>query len=536
MNTELLISIELAALATPLLFLCGTLLVHKDWKRKLLLFGQMAAFGFSVAALALAISQSPVERMVLWQGFLAVRFDQVTCGLIAAITFIAAVVTVFSERYLSGEKNRQKFLCGLSLLSSCSACLVANDNMILGFVFWHLLSWGLWWTMRLQEDAAANKSARTVLRHHLLSDTALFSAILIVFSSTGTLAFSQLPDVLPLLSRPFNFFGLVTPLTAGTVASVLLVLSFSVKSALFPFHRWLLATLDAPTPLSGILHAGVVNVSAILAWRTMPLLQETPVVLLGWGCLSALSAIVGTLSMSAQPDVKRKLVYSTVGQMGFMSLQCASGAIGAALFHLVAHGMFKCHMFLQSGSAVTEGLNKRKFNFAIAQPPQSEGKAKFFIVATALVCGASVYLLCANAGSLCVNAGWTAMSAIFTAAALSSTVPALNRIDMKSLCIFWSMTLAIVLISAAGINKFESLFHLQSATASATDGATNTSALLPVCLGLFAIIAIVLRQAHGSRFARALYVHSLNGFYAEEMSLSAVAHSSPNLRRKNEEY
>lgn len=515
MNKELFLLNESAALALPFLLLAFSTLLGGKLTRKVLLFGQISTFVFATAGLIFAMLCSPFDPVVVGQSWFTLQLDRASSALIAAITMIAAIVTMFSERYLGGEKSRDKFLAGLSLLSSCSALLVVSNNLFLAFALWHLLSWGLWSIMRLQGQVAATKSASLVLNHHLLSDIALFAAILVVYSSTGNYSFSKLPEVLPLMNSSVNFFGLIFPVTPSALASLLLVFSFSVKSALFPFHRWLLATLEAPTPLSGLLHAGIVNVSAILAWRTMPILQENPGVLVAWALLSAISALVGTLSMSAQPDVKRKLVYSTIGQMGFMSLQCASGAIGAALFHLIAHGMFKCHLFLQSGSAVAEGLNKRKFDYA-DNPAVSPDKKKMATMAlTALACSLAVYILCSETG-------WTTISAIVTASALAAGLPALNRVDVKSACLLWSAILLIVLGSAITNSRFESLFHLSS---------SPTGAIFPVCLGIFALIAVSIKIAQKSQFAKALYVYSLSGFYAEEMALAAKTFS---LRRTNE--
>lgn len=509
MNTEFFIANELAALLAPLIALAVTLLAGEKRKATLLLFGHLVALIFAVSGAALAMSQSLISPVLLEQGFLTLRLDLITSCLLAGITLIAAVVLAFSERYLGGERHRYKFLCCLSFLSSCAACLVVTDNLIVAFVCWHLLSLGLWRTMQLQDHCRG--SAAVVLRHHLLSDLVLFLAMVLVFQSTDTLAFSQLPEVVSSLNSNFDLFGLpLLPVSQGTVASLLLILSFTIKSALFPFHRWLLATLDAPTPLSGLLHAGVVNISAIMAWRMMPVLQDNVLALAAWGCLSGLSAVVGTLGMSAQPDVKRKLVYSTVGQMGFMSLQCASGAIGAALFHLLAHGVFKCHMFLQSGSAVAEGLNKRKYGYSIDQQSGKRLSSKTFVVTTTLG-------VCAAAYILCLNSSWTGLSAIITGSAVFCAVPALSRIDFKSLSLFWSAALAIALLSGFASSKFESLIHFVPAI---------SVPILPLCLSLFGIVAIGLRLVQRSGLAKALYVHSLNGFYTDEIAFAAQSRFS----------
>lgn len=502
MTTNICFVSELAALLMPVLGLAGAFLSGKNQAAKFLLFGHVTAFIFALACLFAGFFRPATMPSVMGQGAFLWRLDFASSCLLLGITFITAVIVAFSERYLGADGSRLKFLCSVSFLSVCASCLAVTDNIVVAFICWNMLSFGLWKTMLLQKTG--RQSASVVLKHHLFSDAAMLAALAIVCSSTGVTAFSQLPAALAILNNPVTLFGAVLPLSAGAIACSLLVLAFSIKSALFPFHRWLLATLDAPTPLSGLLHAGVVNVSAIMAWRLMPMLQEHGQILLFWGCLAALSAIVGTLSMSAQPDVKRKLVYSTVGQMGFMCLQCASGAVGAALFHLLAHGLFKCQMFLQSGSAVVEGSNKRKYGFADGTQLASEGvhRSKIAILVGSIVFSAAFFTL----GQGC---GLTGISAAIAACAVFCALPALPRVSLSSLSAFWTLTLGLALAAGYACARFEQSIQFHSSV---------NNWLLPSCLSLFATISIVLQMARKTRLAKALYVHSLNGFYIDEIS------------------
>ncbi|HEY9732860.1 MAG TPA: proton-conducting transporter membrane subunit [Drouetiella sp.] len=493
---------ELVALLLPVIGLFGSFLAGQKQAAKFIIFGHLTAFLFAIATLGGALVEPANRSPIIGQGFLQWHIDIVSCCLLVGITFIAAVIVTFSERYLGGDESRLKFLRSVSFLSFCAATLAITDNTFVAFVCWNMLSLGLWQTMRLQESGRI--SASVVLKHHVLSDTAMLAALILVFSSTGLTAFSQLPDALKSLDHPVNICGHALPLSTGSMACSLLVLAFSIKSALFPFHRWLLATLDAPTPLSGLLHAGVVNVSAILAWRMMPMLQGHESVLLIWGTLAALSAVVGTLSMSAQPDVKRKLVYSTVGQMGFMSLQCASGAIAAALFHLLAHGLFKSHMFLQSGSAVAEGLNKKKYGGAgqITVAEQGTTKNKIAIMVGAFAFSAALY-------AVCKDYSLSGISTAIAAAAVFCAVPTVPKVNFQSLSVFWMSILALSLVAGFACTGLEQSVEFHSSV---------NNWLLPLCLGVFAIISLVLRMARRTRMAKALYVHSLNGFYIDEIS------------------
>lgn len=488
MNTEFFVANEVAALLAAPLGLLISCFAAQAWKARILIFGQVAAFCFALFGLCWSLIFPAVASHP------ALNLDAVSCCLLAAITFIAAVVLAFSDRYLLADTSRLSFLRLLAFLSSCAALISVTDSICVSFVCWNALSLGLWVIMRLH--CSGTGAAATVLRYHLLSDFALLASLVLVLACTDATEFSDLASVSWLLNHG-------TSQWAGTAASVLMVLAFGVKSALFPFHRWLLVTLDAPTPLSGFLHAGVVNVSAILAWRLMPVLHEHSAVLLVWGLWSAFSAVAGTLSMSAQPDVKRKLVYSTAGQMGFMSLQCAVGAPGAAIFHLIAHGLFKCQMFLQSASAVQEGLNSKKFGYANEKGDTARLRNSLLVATTALG------FLCVYA--LFIDFDWTSLSAAITAAALLCAIPAFNRINMSTLWLFWLTVLALGLATGYGRRLFELMVPAEY---------SPNAWLLPVFLLLSLALALVLRLARKSGIARALYVHSLNGFYANELRLS----------------
>ena len=135
------------------------------------------------------------------------------------------------------------------------------------------------------------------------------------------------------------------------VLGVLVVLAALSRSAQVPFHRWLPATLAAPTPVSALLHAGVVNAGGILIIRMAPLATDD--------LARALTIVAGAATMAygaavmiVKPDVKGALAHSTTAQMGFMILTCGLGLWAAAVIHLVAHGFYKATLFLSSGSAV----------------------------------------------------------------------------------------------------------------------------------------------------------------------------------------
>jgi NAD(P)H-quinone oxidoreductase subunit 5 len=122
------------------------------------------------------------------------------------------------------------------------------------------------------------------------------------------------------------------------------------KSAQFPFHSWLPETMESPTPVSAIMHAGVINAGGALVIRFAPLIVRVPEALLLLAVIGTVTASLGLLAMWAQVKVKRTLAWSTVSQMGFMMVQCGAGAFPAALLHIVGHGCYKAWCFLRSGT------------------------------------------------------------------------------------------------------------------------------------------------------------------------------------------
>ena len=137
-------------------------------------------------------------------------------------------------------------------------------------------------------------------------------------------------------------------------AAVALALGAVTKSAQLPFHTWLPQTLETPTPVSALMHAGVVNAGGYLIIRMSPLLSETPVALSLLAISGTLTACYAAVVMLTQTSIKSALAYSTIAQMGFMMLQCGLGAFSAAMLHILAHSLYKAYAFLNSGNVLVE--------------------------------------------------------------------------------------------------------------------------------------------------------------------------------------
>src|SRR5579884_4105313 len=280
--------------------------------------------------------------------------DRLAGVMMVLISAVSLVIHAYSQRYMQGDRGYVKFFALVSLLTFVLLALVVSANLLWLFIWWHLVSWLLWALLAFNHRAAAARlAARTTLRIQSLGDAALLVAMVIAYVAFGTL---DLPELFQRIADagaiPVIWAGTPWETDAATLMTLVLVVTIMTKSAQFPFHIWLPGTIEAPTPVSAMLHAGIVNAGGFLVNRFAPLFGMAPTTLYLLFVIGAVTALVGAATMLTQPSIKRTLVYSTMGQMGYMVMECGLGAFALAIFHLCAHGLFKATLFLNSGSNI----------------------------------------------------------------------------------------------------------------------------------------------------------------------------------------
>ncbi len=280
--------------------------------------------------------------------------DRLAAVMMVLITAVSLVIHVYSRRYMRSDPEYVRFFSLLSLLTFVLLSLVTSGNLLWLFVCWHAITWLLQALLSFNEARpAAWRAGRTTLRVHGIGDAALLIAVFLTYVAFGTLDLAELFRVVGQASSVPTFWkGTGWEVSSVTVITLVLVVSVMTKSAQFPFHIWLSGTIEAPTPVSAMLHAGIVNAGGFLVNRLAPLYGTTPTTLYILFFIGALTALVGAATMLTQPSIKRTLVYSTMGQMGYMVMECGLGAFALAIFHLCAHGLFKATLFLNSGSNI----------------------------------------------------------------------------------------------------------------------------------------------------------------------------------------
>lgn len=272
----------------------------------------------------------------------AFHFDTVSMIMILLVSFIGIVVSLFSRRYMKGDSLYNNFFWNLLILLLSVALMTTADNLFLFLVSWSFCNWKLSKLMIHKSTwKAAKASGRIAIQNFLLGSTCIVLAFGLLYHTTGSLSIQHI--VHNLNDSWIKISSLI-----------LLLVGAMTQSAIWPFHRWLISSLNSPTPVSAIMHAGIINGGGFLLARFAPLYLSSPKILNIIFILGFISALLGSLWKLMQHDIKRMLACSTMGQMGFMIAQCGLGLFSSALAHLCWHGMFKAYLFLASGGAAQE--------------------------------------------------------------------------------------------------------------------------------------------------------------------------------------
>jgi NADH-quinone oxidoreductase subunit L len=283
----------------------------------------------------------------------ALRIDPLTAVMLVVVTTVSALVHLYAIGYMEDEPYKPRFFAYLSFFTFAMLALVTADNLVQLFFGWEgvgLTSYLLigYWYHRPESNAAAIK-AFVVTR---VGDFGFSLGIFAVFYLTGAVdydtIFAQAPG---LVGKSFHFLS--WDLDALTVVCLLLFMGAMGKSAQFLLHTWLPDAMEAPTPVSALLHAAtMVTAGVFMVARLSPLFSLSP------GASAFVTFIGATTCMFAatiglvQNDIKRVIAYSTMSQLGYMFTAMGVGAYSVGMFHLFTHASFKALLFLCSGSVI----------------------------------------------------------------------------------------------------------------------------------------------------------------------------------------
>jgi NAD(P)H-quinone oxidoreductase subunit 5 len=277
----------------------------------------------------------------------SLRIDALSAIMVVLVSFIGVVVLRYSRAYLDGDSGQNRFMRWLAITLAAVLTLIVSGNLALTIVALIVTNIGLNQLLLFYaERQNAQLAARKKFIASRVSEAALIGAAYLLYQAFGTL------DIASLLSQAKVALAAGEIAPSLNAAGVLIVIAALLASAQLPLHGWLIEVMETPTPVSALLHAGIINAGGFLVLRL------ADVVLLSGAALPLLivaggaTAIVASIVMLTQTSVKGALAWSTVAQMGFMMLQCGLGAFAAALLHIVAHSLYKAHAFLSSGSVI----------------------------------------------------------------------------------------------------------------------------------------------------------------------------------------
>jgi NADH-quinone oxidoreductase subunit L len=360
------------------------------------IIGSIATFGSTALLLGLALTGKPATQVHLGTSWGILLFDPLSALMAFVVSGISLLVHVYSIRYMAEERGYARFFALLDLMTAALLLMVSAGDLITLLIAWHLI--GVLLYFLLGHDTAsqsAHRYASWTLLTYRFGDLPLLLAAGLLYQAFGTWSlhevFAQLisaPDVRTLFGLPL----------AETVAGLIALAAFA-RSAQFLLHAWLPYSMSGPTPVSALMHAGIVNAGGFLINRFAPLFVTTNDVLHWIFAVGLITAVIGSVLMLAQNDIKKALGYSTMGQMGFMIMECGVGAFSLAIYHLIAHGLFKGTLFLGAGGVIREarqddGVPKDDlYTFVIERRPARRRQPWLVMAAITLVVPVTILIL-----------------------------------------------------------------------------------------------------------------------------------------------
>ncbi len=288
--------------------------------------------------------------IVLQIGFL---IDKLSATMMLVVTFVSLMVHIYTIGYMADDPGYQRFFSYISLFTFSMLMLVMSNNFLQLFFGWEavgLVSYlliGFWYTR--PSAVYANLKAFMVNR---VGDLGFLLGIALILVYFGTLDYAAVFDKAPGLASETVDVGFADwPLI--TTICILLFIGAMGKSAQFPLHVWLPDSMEGPTPISALIHAATMVTAGIFMVARMSYLFEMSEAALSFiMVIGAITAFFMALVAIVQTDIKRVVAYSTLSQLGYMTVALGASAYAAGMFHLVTHAFFKALLFLGAGSVI----------------------------------------------------------------------------------------------------------------------------------------------------------------------------------------
>ena len=290
----------------------------------------------------------------------SINIDPLSSIMLVVVTFVSALVHIYSIGYMSHDPHKPRFMSYLSLFTFSMLVLVVSDNFLQLFFGWEgvgLCSYlliGFWY-----KKESANNAAIKAFIVNRVGDFGLAIGIFLIFFYFGTINFKEVFDLAPqFLEKNIVFLGFESSLI--TLICLFLFIGAMGKSAQFLLHTWLPDAMEGPTPVSALIHAAtMVTAGVFLVVRCSPLFEYSQTALNLVTIVGMITAIFAASVALVQNDIKKIVAYSTCSQLGYMFFAAGVGAYHVAMFHLFTHAFFKALLFLGSGSVIHAFKNEQ---------------------------------------------------------------------------------------------------------------------------------------------------------------------------------
>ncbi|MEZ5116442.1 MAG: putative inorganic carbon transporter subunit DabA [Candidatus Nanopelagicales bacterium] len=455
--------------------------------RAVLVLAALAALvllAVAVTGTAPALTLGTVDLGPLGPATVGVSVGLVPAFLLVLVTGLGAVVASYAVRNLAGQRRLGRFAALEVLAIGALALAVTAQSLPLLALGWTTAGLALAALVAHAGTPSARAAAGRVRTRLLVGDAALWAAVATAGVGLGALDLATLPAAVA--DGP-------GPVVAA--AALLVVVAGLVRSALVPAHRWLPETAEAPSPVSALLHAGLVNGVGVLALLLWPLLSTSAPARAALLVAGVATVLLATGQQRTRPDVKGRLAASTSAQMGYLSVTAALGLPVAVLAHVLGHGAWKAGLFLGAGGTVERvrataphGGGSGRSGGSGQAGSRARATTVAIVLATVAVVGAAVVpgpwgdALVAGPAELLPLAVAVAAGALGVRAALAS--PAGGRVA-AGLAV--SATLAAVAGYVLGLRALGRLLHDVAGWTPAGWGAAEAPALAAAVAGLLAL-------------------------------------------------
>jgi NADH-quinone oxidoreductase subunit L len=296
-------------------------------------------------------SWATIGSLKLEIGFLV---DTLTATMMCVVTFVSLMVHIYTIGYMEEDDGYQRFFSYISLFTFSMMMLVMSNNFLQLFFGWEavgLVSYlliGFWFTR--PTAIYANMKAFLVNR---VGDFGFALGIGLVLAYFGSMDYAEVFKAAPALAEKQVNFWFNTPWSLMSVTCICLFIGAMGKSAQFPLHVWLPDSMEGPTPISALIHAAtMVTAGIFMVTRMSPLFELSDTALGFVMVIGSITALFMGFMGIIQNDIKRVVAYSTLSQLGYMTIALGASAYSVAIFHLMTHAFFKALLFLAAGSVI----------------------------------------------------------------------------------------------------------------------------------------------------------------------------------------